>query len=192
MLPTPQAFADESHFTAGQNGSYIMGAVVVADAEREAIRAAMLGLRGRKKRGKLHWHDMKRDARLDAARTLAAVSGRHVVVVGTTVGAAQQERGRAKCLERLVYELHLRGVAGLFMEGRTRQLNDRDIRVAMWARSNLPKGAQFAVTHLRGGEEPLLWAADILAGAAHAALAGATEPWDLLAPGVAECVVPVG
>ncbi|SER75185.1 DUF3800 domain-containing protein [Actinokineospora terrae] len=191
MLPTPQAFADESYFTAGQGGWYIVGAVIVADSDREVFREAMLGLRGRKKSGKLHWHDMKREARTQAAKTLAGVGGSHVVVFGTAVATAEQERGRAKCLERLVYELHVRGVAELFMEGRTRQLNERDVRVAMGARSNLPKGTQFAVTHLRGGEEPLLWAADILAGAAHAGLAGSSELWDLLAPRVAECAVSI-
>ncbi|WP_051386400.1 DUF3800 domain-containing protein [Actinokineospora inagensis] len=190
MLPIPQAFADESHFTVEQGGSYILGAVIVAEPQREAIREAMLELRGRHRRGKLHWHDMKVQARLNAVRTLAALGGSYVVVTGTPVSVTDQERGRAKCLERLVVELHDRGVADLRMEGRTRQLNGRDIRVATKARYNdLYKGVQFAITHLPGSSEPLLWAADILAGVVHARMAGVPELWALLAPQVVESAV---
>jgi hypothetical protein len=41
--------------------------------------------------------------------------------------------------------------------------------VILGARYTLPKGAVFRVRHLPGAAEPILWAADIVAGAVRAA-----------------------
>lgn len=67
-----------------------------------------------------------------------------------------------------MHELHSFDVKLLAMESRTRQLNARDVQVAQGARYQLPKGAQFRINHIKGTEEPLCWAADIVAGALRA------------------------
>ncbi|GAA3003259.1 hypothetical protein [Actinokineospora diospyrosa] len=191
MLPTPQAFADESYFGTDQAGHYIFAAVFFARSKCELASEAMLGLRTRNHPGKLHWHDMTDRQRLHAARTLASIDGEHVVAVGAPVPQETQERGRAKCLERLVVELHGLGVAELCVESRSRRLNDRDVDVVRGAKYKLHKGARFTIAHSPGSKEPLLWAADILAGAMRARFAGSAAPWEALEHRTMECAVDV-
>lgn len=54
------------------------------------------------------------------------------------------------------------------VESRTPQLNQRDVATVAGARFQLPKGTEFRVDHRAGPEEPLFWAADIVAGAVRA------------------------
>jgi hypothetical protein len=69
----------------------------------------------------------------------------------------------------LVVELHGFDVVELVVESRTRALNQRDVNTVIGARFRLPKGAEFRVEHLPGADEPILWAADVVAGAVRAA-----------------------
>lgn len=108
---------------------------------------------------------MERPEQRAVVKTLAELDALHVVAVGGPVPPRRQERARAKCLHRLVVELHGYGVEHLLMEGRTERLNTRDVRTVQGARYTLPKGTQFAIEHRPGPKEPLLWAADVVAGA---------------------------
>lgn len=105
---------------------------------------------------------------INAAKRLSELAGFHIVAVGTPVPRRRQERARAMCLSTLVVELHSYGVTELLMENRTRQLNQRDVRTVAGVRQRLlPRGAEFRVGHMSGAE-PLLWPADIVAGAVRA------------------------
>lgn len=81
----------------------------------------------------------------------------------------RQERARVSCLKALVAELHGCHVGELVMEGRTPELDQRDVNTVIGARYRLPKGTVFRVRHLPGAAEPILWAADIVTGAVRAA-----------------------
>jgi hypothetical protein len=179
-----KAFADESFREDAVHGFYVLAAAVIEPGARGRAREAMLGLRGARKSTKLHWNEMDRHQQAMAAKTVASLEGFHVVTVGTPVPRRRQERARAMCLMSLVRELHDFGVGELVMEGRTPELDQRDISTVVGARYTLPRGAVFRVEHLPGAGEPILWAADIVAGAVRAAKQDRGDLLEILA----ECV----
>lgn len=126
----------------------------------------------------------------DAAKTVAALEGFHVVAVGSPLPLKRQERTRATCLKTLVLELSSLGVAGLLMEARTPDLNQRDVQTVRGARFGLPRGTPFHVEHAAGADEPLLWAADIVAGAVRTYREGDRACRDALEACVYEVEVP--
>ena len=162
------AFADESFHEADHGGFYVLAAAVFDEATHETVRTCMQELRGKRRSSKLHWNEMDTRQQTTAAQTIAALDGFHIVTVGTPVPHRRQERARAMCLTRLITELHSYSVTDLVIESRTVQLNERDIKTAQGARFSLPAGTRFHVTHVAGAQEPLLWSADIVAGAVRA------------------------
>ena len=147
------AYADESFHEAPSGGFYVL-----------QLRAKQGGRRV----DKLHWYEMNRQRRLDAVTRVVDLADFHVVAIGTPVPHRRQEQARAACLCRLVHELHGCEVQTLYMESRSRLLNLRDVRTVTWTRGLLPRGSDFHVRHVLGGTEPLLWVADIVAGAVRA------------------------
>ncbi|MEE2040893.1 hypothetical protein Q8791_27100 [Nocardiopsis sp. CT-R113] len=162
------AYADESFLEDRERGYYVVATAVIDPAHLDHARQVMLDLRGTRRTGKTHWTEMDRQERKRAATRVAAIEGMHIVAVGTPVPPRRQERARARCLEHLVAELYGYGVSTLVMESRTRDLDQRDIRAVIGARRALPKGTRFAIEHTAGAVEPLLWVADVLAGAVRA------------------------
>ncbi len=179
--PANQAFADESFREVdGMAGFYVLAAAVFEVAAFEAARDAMRDLRGRRRSDKLHWNEMDDQEKQMATKAVSELDGFHIVTVGAPVPAKKQERARARCLNALVHELHSFDVKLLAMESRTRQLNARDVQVVQGARYQLPKGSQFRIDHIKGAEEPLCWAADIVAGALRAHREGRSGLRELL------------
>jgi len=184
-----RAFADESFQEAPAGGFYVLAAAVFT-CDTDA-REVLLSLRG-KRAGKLHWNDMDLQEQQNAAKRLGELDAFHIVTVGSPVPRRRQERARAVCLRRLILELCEYGVQTLTLEGRTTQLNMRDTRTAVGARFDLPKNTAFRVEHVTGGTEPLLWAADIVAGAWRAGETGRAELRALVDHCVYETRVPTG
>ncbi|WP_211831649.1 MULTISPECIES: hypothetical protein [Streptomyces violaceusniger group] len=180
------AWSDESFQEKDSAGFYIIAAAVIEPQMLDAAREAMLAQRGRRTTAKAHWTEMDQRERKQAAKTVARLGGVHVVAVGSPVPRRKQERARSKCLTQLVAQLHSFGVAQLFMEAREPQLNQRDIRTVQSARFLLPKGISFRIEHVFGRDEPLLWVADVVAGACRAHQLGENEYWAELANVVAE------
>ncbi|MGH3095568.1 MAG: DUF3800 domain-containing protein [Streptosporangiales bacterium] len=171
-VPAHRAFADESCEEATGGGIYVLAAVTFPPARGDEVTEAMRELRGRRRVAKLHWNEMERAERRAAAKRVASLEGLHVVAVGSPVPRRRQERARAACLKRLVWELHGSEMDELYMEARTRALDTRDVRTVTGARYLLPKGTSFRVEHQPGAVQPLFWAADIVAGAVRAARLG--------------------
>ncbi|WP_246009682.1 hypothetical protein [Actinokineospora cianjurensis] len=192
MLPTPQAFADESFLETDEGGFYVLAAALFEAGRLDEARHGLVRLRGPRHAKKLHWHQMDGRQRLRAAAAVHDLGGLNLVVVGAPVPRKRHERARAKCLERLVTELHGQGVSELFVESRTPVLNQRDVQTVVGARFNLPKRAAFRVAHVPGAEEPLFWAADVVAGAVRAHLLGDHACRDLLASRIKEFEVLTG
>lgn len=162
------AYADESFHEAASGGFYVLAAAVFDERGHEPVRSVMRGLRGSRRTNKLHWNEMDPRQQRSAAETVAGLDGFHIVTVGSPVPRKRQERARAMCLTRLVIELHSYSVTELVIESRTAELNSRDISTVRGARFSLPKGSRFHVMHVAGSQEPLLWSADIVAGAVRA------------------------
>jgi hypothetical protein len=151
----------------------------------------MRGLKGPRNTAKLHWSEMDRTEREDAAQMVAAQQGIHVVSVGSPVPQRKQERARSKCLSALLVELHGFGVARLCLEAREEELNARDIRtIARTRQTALPKGTMMRADHVPGAMEPLLWISDIVAGAVRAQRLGDSRYTNLLGDTLIDFDVP--
>jgi hypothetical protein len=180
MVVERVAYVDESYREHEGGGFYVLAAAVLDD-EVDRSRTAMLALRGARQVGKVHWNEMDSRDRQQAVTVVAELSGVHVVAVGSPVPRRGQERARAVTLRRLVFELHARGVRRMLIEARQVRLDRRDVQVVIAARYDLPRGVKRPeVQHCAGSAEPLLWIADIVAGAVRADRQGESGYIDLL------------
>nr|WP_255375877.1 hypothetical protein [Saccharomonospora sp. CUA-673] len=147
-------------------------------ADEDDVREVLQRLRGPRRRvGKLHWNEMNESQKHRAAKEIGGLEGFHVVAVGAPVPQQRQERARARCLSTLLFELHSYGAERLIMESRSKELNARDVKAFVGARYQLPKGTSFRVEHVPGPDEPLLWAADVVAGAVRASREDESAPF---------------
>ncbi|EME51438.1 hypothetical protein [Amycolatopsis decaplanina] len=162
-----QAFADESFKEDDGGGFYVLAAAVLPVERHAELRKVMFGMRA-ERTGKLHWNVLTDGQKRAVVKQVADFEELHLVAVGTPVPARRQERGRSLCMQRLVMELHALDVCLLVAEGRTTQLDARDVRTVQQSRFSLPQGSAFRVRHVRGADEPLLWIPDIVAGAVRA------------------------
>lgn len=184
-VPTLHAWVDEStRRRASGTSIYVLAAVVCgieqADEARRAVRALRLpGLRF------LHWHEEDRDRRLQIATVISGLDTLHTVVVGAPVDAARPERARSLCLVRLTTELASFGVKHTLFEGRTALQNRRDVATIAELRSRRAISDTFSVDFAGKSDDPMLWIADIVAGAVGASLTGTdVEPLNALGSSV--------
>ena len=173
-MSRPVAYLDESFHEGGQFGFYVLAAVVPA-AELDQARDAMRTLHGGRRTNKLHWNEMDDRDRHTAATAAASLTGTNLVVIGAPVPPRGQERARRIVLRRLVGELHALGVLEITAEPRGSVLDRRDVELLRSVRLDLPKGTRVHLDHQRGETEPLLWLADIVAGAVPASRQGRTR-----------------
>jgi hypothetical protein len=163
------AYMDES-YEIGPAGVYVLAAVLCEEGDAE-VRQATLDLREPcRRQWKLNFHDAdtKRvPIYLDTVRSL----GRPVVVV-VARPCPKPERARRKALERLLWVLRGR-VHGLVIEHRTTELDraDRVILASVCRREGRRLDYRFPL----GKEEPILWAADIVASAVYRGYARGEE-----------------
>lgn len=160
------AYVDESIRT--DDGVYVLAAVALHAADADDVRDAVRALEPRPGR-RFHWRDRLPDARRSAADVVADLPVLAVAVVGAPVNARRQERARRQCLEALLFELAAAGVDEVWLESRNPASDRRDLDVITVYRSRGVLPPTLHVGHARPGEEPLLWAADIVAGAISAA-----------------------
>ncbi|HRQ00599.1 MAG TPA: hypothetical protein PK781_09075 [Terrimesophilobacter sp.] len=133
----------------------------------------------------LHWHEESRDRRLQIASAIAELDSLHTVVVGAPVDATKPEKARALCLVRLATELASIRVEHMLFEGRTALQNRRDVATIAELRSRRAIPHPLSVDFAGKGDDPMLWIADIVAGAVGASLTGIDpEPLDALGSSV--------
>ncbi|PZF82644.1 hypothetical protein [Jiangella anatolica] len=174
---------DESIRT--DDGVYVLAAVVIGAPDAPLVRDAMRSLEPRPGH-RFHWRDRLPDARLAAAAVVAGLPVLPVAVIGAPVDARRQERARRQCLEALLFDLASAGVDEVWLESRNPALDRRDVQAIAAFRSRGVISRDLPVGHRRPGEEPLLWAADLVAGAICAAEGGEPAYRDLLAPVLTE------
>lgn len=157
------AWVDESMRTVNvQEPLYMLGAAIAdpscCDPVREDLRSMVRG-------PKLHWRDMDDRAKKLSIGLLGPVDAAHIVVVSTPLDPRRQERARAKCMERLFSELGSLGVSTVFLESRTRSLNDRDMRLVSRLRGSRAMPQSLRVEIQLPSLEPMLWIPDQILGA---------------------------
>jgi hypothetical protein len=165
------AFIDES-VRAGSGGLlYVVaaGAVVQADLDpaRDAFRKLLLP-----RQPYLHWNTEKPARRLAVLDRLTGLDAMALACSSYPVGTRRQERARAACLTALVGDLKAEGISELVIETRGESLDRRDRRTLLHARDVGIAPHNLSYRHVGKLEEPLLWAADAIAGAVALHLTG--------------------
>jgi hypothetical protein len=174
--PILNAWADESARTQGvSRPAYILGAALADPAACDSMRAELLVLQPARRK-KLHWRELDGRQRDRVVRTIASFNLHHVVVVGSPLDLARQERARALCLERLAWTLgEQHGVRLLTLEARAPSLMARDMRTVDALRGRRTLRPELRIEHGLPSEEPMLWIADQVLGAFGEWITGRSE-----------------
>ncbi|MCC4247765.1 hypothetical protein [Microbacterium testaceum] len=170
-LDSYRAFVDESSTVrSATRQEYLVGAALIplesCDEIREHLRT--LALPGQIK---LHWTDESEPRRRTIVKRISELAPMTMVVTHLSERVKKNERCRRKCLEALYHEMVGMEVFDLLLEHRSDTQNKQDLGhlVALRSRGLDPR---LRIDHQRGGDEPLLWIADILLGAINAAELG--------------------
>jgi hypothetical protein len=167
------AWADES----ASADLYMLGAVVIRDDLVSEIRASAERLRP-SKGVKAHWHGSSVRDRDKMIAVLASLPVASLVVVRLAQAPEHTERQRRKCMELLLPTLV--GVTDLTLELRGGKDDQRDREMLAGLRRSKAIGGALRMHHSNGPNDPLLWLADILCGAASTARRGEARWWDSL------------
>ncbi|MFT4296983.1 MAG: hypothetical protein QM582_16385 [Micropruina sp.] len=184
-VPALHAWVDEStRRRASGTSVYVLAATICGTEQADEARRSVRALRLPELRF-LHWHEEDRGRRLQIATVISGLEALHTVVVGAPVEAAGPERARSRCLARLATELAGIGVEHMLIEGRTALQNRRDVATITDLRSHGAVPKPLTVDFAGKSDDPMLWIADIVAGAVGASLTGTdAEPLDALGPSV--------
>lgn len=188
------AYLDESRLRIGDGPEnlYLMVAVVVAGVDRLVIQDRLRSVRppGFKR---LHFRDDQRAVQrrhVTLLRELHEQGVIHAVEAHARIPRARREQaGRNRCLSALAGHLAAAGVSELIIESRQEHQDQRDRRILHAGRDNgvVPPDLQWRFGRPKG--EPLLWAADAIAGIiAHEHVGRPTCLGPLIPPGLRECV----
>jgi len=146
-------------------GLYVVTAAVVALGDQQGVEDRLRSALGGRRR-RVHWHSESHKDREALVELLAGLELRAVCAAVQPTVPRRQERARERALWTLVPELVSQGVVELVLEARQEQLNRRDVRtIGAIHRAALIEeklAHRFAVPDR---QHPLLWAADIVAGA---------------------------
>jgi Protein of unknown function (DUF3800) len=165
------AFIDES-VRAGSGGlRYVVAAGAVLQADRDRARDELRKLLLPRQRY-LHWNSEKAARRLAILDRLSGFVAMALACSSYPVGARRQERARADCLTALVGDLKAQGITELVIETRGEVPDRRDRRTLLHARDAGIAASDLNYRHVGKLEEPLLWAADAIAGAVALHLTG--------------------
>lgn len=168
------AYVDESAHTKLDGGCYILAAAMLAPEDRGDVRDSMRSLAPSQGQ-RFHWRLESDSGRRKATALVADLPVLHLVVVGTRLDRRKQERARRRCLSCLLYELDIHGVDRVFLESRTPTLNKADIDAVTFFKNSGVVDRGVRVEHDYPLEEPLLWIADLVAGACGQSVVGVDE-----------------
>jgi len=159
------AWVDESMGPSSNDERMYLLAPVVADpsccqSARDELRSVLpKGAR------KLHWTDMEDREKKQVTGLVTELDMAHMVVVGTPLDSRKQEHARAKCMERLLWELGQMEVTRVFLEQRTESLNKRDMKLVRHLRGSKAIPSSLRVEIEMPSVEPMLWIPDQVLGA---------------------------
>lgn len=158
------AYIDESarHRNDGDSCVYVLAAALVEDGQADEL-VSVLQSRPRSGAAKLHWKDQTAKQRTVTTEALVAVPLAGLVAVHFYDYQPQNERARRLCFNRLLVALadeHGAEAAVFESRGEHRDKKDREGLTVLRKNGRVPR--ELSVSWVRGGEEPLLWAADCL------------------------------
>lgn len=159
-----RAFVDESmRQRAGDSRAYVLAAVLVSDGDAADLRDAMRGLRYRRS-SVVHWRHERVERQSLITATLGELPWVGLVVVRLFDQGVRPERARRQCLAVLLRQLESAEVGEVVIETRRSAQDDHD-RALLTALRKSGAVAGMDVRWQAPESEPLLWAADCVAGA---------------------------
>lgn len=165
------AFIDESVRT-GQGGLlYVVAAATVIQGESDRARDELRKLLLPQQRF-IHWHNERPPRRLAMLERLAEVDVMALACSYFPTVAKRQELARKVSLTSLVGDLRGEGIHELVIETRGEALDRQDRRTLLHARDAGLADGTMVYKHAGKLAEPLLWAADAVAGSIALHLAG--------------------
>lgn len=163
------AYLDESARQGPFGLAHVLAAAVIID-DPDAARDEMSKLRRPRQRA-VHWHDESASRRLVLIRAVCGLGIQAFATTAHPVASSRLERARQRCLVAITEDLAGEGVDELVIESRDVALDYRDRRSLAGAqRAGIAAGVPYGHTMKRS--EPLLWAADVIAGAVSMHVAG--------------------
>ncbi len=160
------AFVDESMCRVDETTMcYFMAAAVIPEEDCEEVRAALRGLL-LGKGDRIHWRHEHQHRKELIAKTILTAQVESLVVVGAMMNPRKQERARQLVLKRLLFELDQRQVAHAILESRHAERDRHDMRSIGGFRDAKAVSRRLSVSHGEPVQEPMLWVADAVAGAA--------------------------
>ena len=158
----PAAFINES-LRWRPEGLYVVAAAVVAedlDDARAAARAVLL-----RRQHRFHWRVESERQRLRMLGALVDVAERVMAYTCQPIPTSKQDRARAQCLKRLLWDLRDLDVDELVFESRDEHNDRKDRRTIVRAQNAQAAPKLLGYDFRRPQEEPLLWLPDAAAGA---------------------------
>ena len=174
------ALIDESILLSGA-GCYLLACVVIPDDRRahvrRAIRRAAVG-------NHFHWKDEREDAQLRMLRVVGLEAAHLFAHVRRPTVRREHERVRTELLGALLNDLSETPTLDLLIESRqhVNDLKDRQVIVSSVVAGETSPEMNYG--HAGPNQEPLLWAADALAGAVMAQVRGEGKFLASLPPGL--------
>jgi hypothetical protein len=171
------AFVDESMRLRVQ-GLYVVAAVVViedVDAARHAARSVLV-----RRQPRFHWRNESEARRRLMLERMSDLSIDARVYVRDPIAPRRQAGARALCLNALLWDLWQAEVDDLVIETRQPHADAADRRTIVAAQRARRASPTLDYRFDRALDEPVLWMADALAGAAAAQVAEGADYLDLL------------
>jgi hypothetical protein len=141
----------------------------VPDSRADDLRDDLRRLfKGRHRR--FHWHKEQARDRMKMMEFIADAQLHSHIVTKALPKLSRQERARAHCLERLLWELKQHDTNNLVVEARQARNNSRDQSTILAAQMTGKAAAEVRYEFGLPTEEPLLWMADAIASAMAASL----------------------
>ena len=168
------AVVDEAMVVRGSTG-YLLAAVVITDDRRAVVRSAAQRITPRRRR--FHFHDEEDRERRAMLQLIAAEALEAHAVVAAPCPLREREAIRQRLLVELAVAVATRPAVELSVESRDARNDRRDRITLVQARRDGLIPEDLAYVHRRPTDEPLLWLADGLAGAARAGLLLRDSTW---------------
>jgi hypothetical protein len=169
---------------------YVLAAVIADPDACQPTRDTLRRL-ARSPRRRIHWRDEEAADRMKAVNVIAAANVDQIVVVGTPLDPRKQERARRKCRERITYHFTAEtGLETVRVESRTESLNQADRAMFAALRGSHVLGGTLRYEFALPSLDPMLWAADVVAGAVAASYRDEPAYREVLAPRL--CVYDLG
>jgi hypothetical protein len=173
------AVIDEAMVTRGKP-AYILAAVLLADDRRAIVRAA--AQRVVPKRRRFHFHQEEPREKRAMMDLIADEAAAALALVAVPCPGRERENIRQRLLVELATLLGERPAVELTIESRGPDNDRRDRMTLVQARRDGSIPGDMAHVHRQPTQEPLLWLADGLAGAARCGLLLRDQTWLGLLP----------